>query len=157
MRAHKGAAGASFDRCRALVRAVAAGLALTLLLEGCTTMTALPVESLPPQGLKDARVILKDDYTYRFSRVRVEGDQLLGTYSVVEEKTAPDGTVTYEDMQRETRIPVAQVKEVRVGKRDIGKTLLIGAGGVIFGVWLAGALDKGEETPADSGGHKPPQ
>jgi len=148
--------GESGSRPCALVRAVAGALALALLANGCSTMTSLPVAAVPAEGLKNARVVLKDGYTYRFARLRLVDQELLGTYFVVEERTAADGTLTFVDAERETRVPVEQVSEIRVGKRDYGKTILLAAGGVIFGVWLAGTLDTDDDSETDSGG-KPPQ
>ncbi|MFH1143931.1 MAG: hypothetical protein V1774_05245, partial [Candidatus Eisenbacteria bacterium] len=64
--------------------------------------------------------------------------------------------VAFVEVERESRLPMDQVSDIRISERDVGKSLLLGAGAAIFGVWLKGVLVD-EEEPAPTYSGKPPQ
>ena len=137
--------GSSRGPWAALRAGAALALALLLAASGCTSMRSLPGRSVPPEGMGKVRVVMKDGYTYRFARVRLGQDELVGTYYVVEERVGDGGEVTFVDAEREARLPLDNVSEVQARRWDVSKSLLIGAGATLFGIWLAGVLDQGEE------------
>lgn len=138
---------------RAWRRIAAAGLALALL--GCSSLRQVPPRSVSAEGLGGARLVLKDGYTYGFDRVYARGDSLVGVYSVVEERIGADGSVAYVDVARETVLPASSVDRVEVRRLDVSKSVLLGAGAVISGIWLAGILGSGDDEGEDGGKSNP--
>jgi len=123
----------------AVVGAVACALA------GCSTVRDVPVESIASEGIGKATVISNDNYTYNFEQVHVQGDSLVGTYYVVEERVSGDGDVAYVDMPRHTTLPTHKIARVTVKRLDYGNTVLLGAGATLFTIW-ATSLDDEKDT-----------
>jgi len=131
-------------------------LFLLVLAGGCTSRHAIAPTAIPREGFTGVRVVMLDGYTYHFARVRPDGDELVGTYLIVEERIEAGGGVAYVDVAQETRLPLSEVVEVQIKRRDWSKSFLVGAGAVIFGVWLRDLFDGGEADDSASTG-KPPQ
>ena len=136
------------------LRSAAALLVLTL---GCSTVRTVPIERVPPQGRGATRVMMHDGYTYRFSNIAVRGDSLFGTYAVTEERIGPEGEPIFEDFVRQTALPVAGIARLEVRRLDPSKSILLGAGGVLFTIWLKQVFTNQEQETDDHGNSKPPQ
>lgn len=134
------------------LRLVAALLAFTF---GCSSVRTVPIERVSAQGQGDTRVVMRDGYDYRFERVSVRGDSLYGSYQVTEEREGLEGEVIFEDVTRQTILPVGGIERLEVKHWDISKNLLLGAGGVLFTIWLRQALTSEEQEVIDYGNHKP--
>jgi hypothetical protein len=137
---------------RTALRLVAALLALTL---GCSSVRTVPIERVSAQGQGDTRVVMRDGYTYQFERVAVRGDSLYGSYPVTEEREGLKGEVIFEDVTRQTILPVRGIERLEVKHWDISRNLLLGAGGVLFTIWLRQVLTSEEKEVIDYGNHKP--
>jgi len=135
---------------------VAAGVLLAAVgtgLTGCSTTRQIPLDSISSEGTGRATVITNDQYTYNFEQVHVSGDSLIGTYFVTEEQVTADGDVAYVDVPRNTVLPRGRVSQVSVKRLDYGNTALLGAGAVLFGIWV-GSLDDENDTEPTGGNTK---
>ncbi len=107
--------------------------ALILLSFGCSTRT-----TLHPAALQDglvlghAKVETLDNLEYRFDRVTVGTDSLVGEYTVQVERQSRDQEIYYDDVTRKHTLPLTNVLRITQKKRDPSKTLMAGAG--IFAV-----------------------
>ena len=137
---------------RAGLRLVAALLTFTL---GCSSVRTVPIERVSTQGQGRTRVVMHDGYVYQFERVAVRDDSLYGSYQVTEEREGLGGEVIFEDVMRQTILPVGGISRLEVKHWDISKNLLLGAGGVLFTIWLRQALTSEEKEVIDYGNHKP--
>jgi hypothetical protein len=137
---------------RSGLRLVAALLTLTL---GCSSVRTVPIERVSAQGQGGTRVVMRDGYTYQFERVAVRGDSLYGSYVVTEERQGLAGEVIFEDVTRQTILPIKGIERLEVKHRDISKNLLLGAGGVLFTIWLRQTLTSEKKEVIDYGNHKP--
>jgi hypothetical protein len=137
---------------RAGPRLVAALLAFTL---GCSSMRTVPIEGVPAAGRGRTRVVMRDGSVYQFERVAVRSDSLYGSYPVTEEREGPGGEVIFEDLTRQTILPVAGISRLEVKHWDMSKNLLLGAGGVLCAIWLQQALTSEEQEEVDYGNNKP--
>ena len=131
----------------ALLAAVGVGLT------GCSTTRQIPLDSISSEGTGRATVVTNDQYTYNFEQVHVSGDSLIGTYYVTEERVTEDGDVAYVDVPHNTVLPRGRVTQVSVKRLDYGNTALLGAGAVLFGIWV-GSLDEEEKADPTSGNIK---
>lgn len=125
---------------------------LLMALCGCTSMREFHLQNLPAGGTGRARVVMRDGYAYGFDRVFARGDTLVGIYHVVEERVLEGGDVAYVDLERETTLPGTTVARVEVRHLDWSKSLMLGACGVLFTIWLVGVLDTGDKDAEDHGG-----
>ncbi len=141
---------------RSLRGTIAWALVIAIAAQGCSSVRTTPVSAVPAEGLGKATVITREGYTYRFARVRVEGEEVIGIYHIVEESIGSGGEVAYLDVDKEIRLPVEQVKEIRTSRIDLSKTFLVAAGATLFGIWISGVLDTGDTESDDSNGGKPP-
>ena len=128
----------------ALLAAAGSGLA------GCSTTRQIPLDEIASEGTGRATVVTNDQYTYNFEQVHVSGDSLIGTYYVTEEQVTEDGNVAYVDVPRNTVLPRGRVAQVSVKRLDYGNTALLGAGAVLFGIWV-GSLDDEKEVDQNTG------
>lgn len=122
--------------------------ALAGLLIGCTSIRQLPPDAIPDSGTGHARVVMRDGYTYGFERVLAQGDSLIGIYHVTEERVVENQEIAFVDLERRTVLQRGQVARVEIRRLDASKTLLLGAGAVISGVWLV-SLFETDEKPVD--------
>jgi len=148
-----GGGGSAHAGPRVRLRIAAASLVLTL---GCTTVRTVPIERVPPKGQGATRVVMHDGYTYRFSNIAVRGDSLYGTYAVTEERIGSEGEPIFEDFVRQTALPVAGISRLEVRRTDASKSILLGAGGVLFAIWLRQVFTSEEQETDDHGNTKPP-
>lgn len=132
-------------------RARCATLLLALVAVGCSSVREVPVRSLAPEGTGRARVVLRDGYSYAFRRVYPRNDSLVGVYHLVEERIGAGGDIAYVDVERETVLPAASVAHVEMRRLDLSKSLLMGAGAVIAGIYVV-RLFEGPEKPDSKGG-----
>jgi hypothetical protein len=143
--------GAGRPRIGLRVAAVAA-----LLATGCSSMRVVPLDRVPPGGRGKTRVVMRDGYTYQFARLTVKGDSVAGTYFVTEERETADGNITYEETARRTMLPAAGIARIEARHWDASKSILLGAGGVLFGIWLRGVLTREKTEAVEHGNPKPP-
>jgi hypothetical protein len=122
--------------------------ALAGLLIGCTSIRQLPPDAIPESGTGHARVVMRDGYTYGFERVLAHGDSVIGIYHVTEEHVVENQEIAFVEMERRTVLQRGQVAHVEIRHLDASKTVLLGAGAVISGVWLV-SLFESETKPVD--------
>jgi hypothetical protein len=137
---------------RGLAGVVAVG-AVACALVGCSTVRQVPLESIAAEGIGKATVVSKDNYTYNFEQVHVQGDSLVGTYYVVEERVSANGNVAFVDVPRYTALPTHRVERVEIKRLDYGSTALLGAGATLFTIW-ATSLDDEPDTQQNNGNTK---
>jgi len=132
------------------------GLATLLALAaGCSSVRTIPIEDVSREGRGGTRVVMRDGYVYRFDRVAVRGDSLYGSYRVTEERQGRDGAIIFEDVMRQTIVPVAGVARLEAKHWDLSKSLLLGAGGVLFTIYLTDVLGEDEKEVVEHGNQKP--
>ena len=131
------------------------GAALLLLTTGCSSVHNLPVDRVTERGMGRTRVVMHDGYTYDFARVAVRSDSLYGTYWISEERIGSEGEVIYEDLARQTVLPTSSVARLEIKRWDPSKSVLLGAGGVLFAIWLKGVVTTEEEEKPEYGNNKP--
>lgn len=129
--------------------------ALLVLALGCSSVRTVPLERVSGAGQGDTRVVMRDGYVYQFDHVAVRGDSLYGSYRVTEERESLEGEVTFEDVTHQTILPVAGITRLEKKHWDISKNVLLGAGGVLFTIWLKQTLTNEEKEVVDYGNHKP--
>lgn len=111
-------------------------LGLVALTLSCTSSYKVPREELIEGAeLRKAVVFRSDGTAYRFDRVALRGDSLVGLYPVSVEKRS-EGGVSVETVMRSYPIAMTQIDSVAVIRRDMGKTALVGAGVVALGALL---------------------
>ncbi|MCK4305339.1 MAG: hypothetical protein KAY24_13965 [Candidatus Eisenbacteria sp.] len=121
-------------------------LICAVLSAGCSTARQVEVEQLRLNEMRGAIVSTLDGYTYSFSSVQVEGDNLIGTYQVVEEQINESGHIAFVDADQYIALPLTQIERVEVKRIDYGNTLLLGAGATLLVIW---ASSLSEDTQDD--------
>ncbi|MBU1700820.1 MAG: hypothetical protein KJ970_09885 [Candidatus Eisenbacteria bacterium] len=130
-------------------------LALFVLIGCSRQVTVTPQDIRPGMDIKDAQVVTLDGYVYYFDRLVFEADSLSGFNSVVEEKIE-NGSIAYVDVPHVTRIPLALVESVQRRKREMGQTMLYGAGLVGLGVIMIDLASSDDPTYESQPRGKPP-
>ncbi|MFN8549098.1 MAG: hypothetical protein U0527_14300 [Candidatus Eisenbacteria bacterium] len=104
---------------------------------GCSTRTTLHPNSFQDGlTLGKAKVETLDNLEYRFSRVTIGADSLVGEYQVEVERQSRDTEIYYDRVTRKVRLPLSNVLRITQSKRDPSKTLLAGAGLFAFGFFV---------------------
>jgi hypothetical protein len=131
---------------------------LLLLLVGCSSYREVPRSELRAPGtFENVRVATVDGFEYRFDRVAVAGDTLVGYYSVAEERANERQEIWYEDVLRSHHLPLDRVAAVDLIRKDPVKTALYGASLAAAGYLLGSLVEEERGDPSrGGGGGKPP-
>ncbi len=149
--------------CRSRIHRVPAlGLALFVLasmipVHGCTRPVRLPPEEMHAGAVLDrSRVFMRGGREFRFDRVTLTPDSLVGEYRVLQETDTGREAIRFEEVYRSYPVALAEVDSVLVDVRSIRRGILYGAGiGAVAG--LIYFLRSGDDDGADDGGEKPGQ
>jgi hypothetical protein len=137
------------------VRLLGCLLVAGLLWGGCSRQVRVPEEKLTPgTTLGRSRVYLSGGIFYEFRRVRLSPDSLFGEYKVVVEHTVQGEGSYFADEMHTFRCPLARIDSVTVIQKDLGKTVLYGAGFAAVGALIVNMADRGpgpREIPSDGG------
>jgi len=117
------------------------GLLGCVLLSSCSSQTLLPREELRPGASFASSEVRTDFGDYRFDRVKVAPDSLIGEYSIEVQRQSSEYGVYYEDVVRTRAISLDDVVSVSTKKRDAEKTIFVGAGTVAVTMLLRGVFD----------------
>jgi hypothetical protein len=126
---------------------------LLLAVVGCSTSTSIPRDRLlPGQTLSHVRVSMRSGVQYTFESALVRPDTLVGQYTVsVEHESPRDGTY-YQNEPRTYAIALDSIDSLSVVRRDVGKTVLCGAGVAVVTVFLHNLADTKTGAPNSDGG-----
>jgi hypothetical protein len=122
-------------------------------LVGCSSYRAVPRADLgPDRSYENVRVATLDGFEYRFDRVAIQADTLVGFYSITEERSNAKSEVWYEDVLRRHSIPLARVASVQLVRRDPVKTAFYGASLAAAGYLLGTLVEEKRGEPSSGGG-----
>ncbi|MBK8230525.1 MAG: hypothetical protein IPK72_08070 [Candidatus Eisenbacteria bacterium] len=125
--------------------------AVLFTLSGCATKTIIHPQQLEAgRTLANAKVETLDNLEYRFERVTVGADSLVGEYRVQVERQSRDEEIYYDEVTRTYTLPLDSVLRITQSKRDPSKTLMAGAG--LFAVGFVIHDLSGDDGVARSGG-----
>ena len=109
---------------------------------GCSKQVTVLEADLTPGQNYDGVEIATRSGAYRFERVLVTPDSLVGEYHIeVQRQSARDG-IYYEDVLRRRSVDRDDVVTLSAKKQDAERTLFFGAGVVAVGFLLANVFDQ---------------
>lgn len=136
-----------------IARLCPAAVLATLLLSGigCSKQVTLLKSDLEPGQSYDGVELATRGGAYRFDRVLVMPDSLVGEYHVeVQRQSARDG-IYYEDVLRKRVVDRDDVVSLTTKKQDAERTLFFGAGVVAAGLLLSDVFDQSLSLGGGSG------
>lgn len=117
-------------------------LGLVVMTTGCARQVTLLAEDLDPgQSYEDVEIGTRTG-TYRFDRVLVLPDSLVGEYTVEVQKQSAEHGIYYEDVLRRRAMGRDEVVNLTTKKQDAERTLFFGLGTVAVGLVLADIFDQ---------------
>ena len=132
-------------------------LGLALLLIGCTSLKTIPRgEQTPGRAYPRSLVYLKGGERYQFDRIQFFPDSVAGEVKVQVERHSAQAGVYYEDEARTVHLPRSNIDSVAVLQRDMGKTVLYGAGIAALAVGLRSVVGNGKAQGSTGVGGKGP-
>ncbi len=127
--------------------------AAAILFCGCSTYREVPrAELSASSSLEKVRVATLDGFEYRFDRISVVPDTLIGFYEVTEERVGKKGEFYYEDVPRRHAIPLSRVARVELARKDPVRTAMYGASLAAAGYFLATLVDENPHKASNRGG-----
>jgi len=128
-------------------------LFVSFLAAGCATRTTIhPNAFQDGMKIEKAKVETLDNLEYRFARVTIGADSLVGEYQVEVERQSRDTEIYYDQVTRKVRLPLSNVLRITQSKRDPSKTLLAGAGLFAFGFFVHDLSSDDGVTRSGGGG-----
>lgn len=98
-------------------------------LSGCATRVTMNRDQLlPGTELARGRVETSDGLEYRFERVEITPDSLIGQYRILVEREEPGSEMYYDEVRKRRVFPLQEVERVTTSERDPSRTFLAGAG-----------------------------
>ena len=121
-------------------------------LVGCSSIREVPRSDLTTDArLENVRVATLDGLEYRFVRVEVVPDTLVGFYGATLERSNERNEIWFEDVLRRHKIPMNRVAKIEVVHKDPLKTAFYGASLLAAGYVLVTFVEE-ERGEAGSGG-----